>query len=67
MVFYFTGIILMSTALITLGKYAAVIAMIATATKVTFGLLAVVAAALLWRKFRGKPRINKPQALGHRR
>ena len=59
MIFYFTGALLMSTALITLGKYAAIIAMIETATKVSVGLLAVVVMALLLRKFRGKSDILK--------
>ena len=66
MIFYFSGALLMSAALLKLGSYMAIIAMIETATKVTLGLLAVIAAVLLLRKFRGMPRMFKPQALTHK-
>ena len=53
MIFYFVGTCLVAFALFKLGQYAAILAVISNAGKVAVLLLAVAAAVLLYRKFRG--------------
>ena len=57
MIFYFISALLMGTALITLGKYAAIITMISTSAKAIVALLLVSALILLYKKFRRTPQL----------
>ena len=65
MIFYFIGTLLFSFALIKLGSYAAIIAMITNGTKVVVALMLVMAIVLLYRRFKGIHK-SKPQALTHK-
>jgi len=63
MFLYFISALLISLALIKLGSYATIIAMISTGTKVMVGAFVVIAFVILYRKLRGKPCIIKQQQL----
>ena len=63
MFYIFTGSLITGLAFMTLGKYAAIISIVATATKMTAGLLVVISAILLLRKFKGMPRRSRPLKL----
>ena len=67
MFYIFTGSLITGLAFMTLGKYAAYLAVVEAVSRITFVLLAGVIAVLLLRKFWYKPRKLTPQALVHRR
>ena len=59
MIFYFVGTLLMSFVLFKLGQYAAIIAIISNAGKLTVALLLVAAAALLYMKFKDSIKVTR--------
>jgi hypothetical protein len=59
MIFVFVGSLIVSLALFKLGQYAAVITIITNAAKLTVLLVVIVAAVLLYWKFRGRIQMPK--------
>jgi len=65
MFYIFTGSLITGLAFMTLGKYAAYLAVVEAISRITFVLLAAVVAVLLLRKFWSKPRRLRPLHLPH--
>ena len=58
MIFYFVGALLVSLAFFKLGQYVVLITIFTNAGKVAVLILAIAAAVLLFRKFKGAPHIQ---------
>ena len=59
MIFYFVGAVLVSLAFFKMGQYATLVTIFTNAGKVTVLILAIAAAVLLYRKFRGHFQVPK--------